>query len=407
MTISAADETSFRTRVREFLDAHATRRADAPDDDAESAELVDAAKRFQGALADAGLAGLTYPSEHGGQGLARRYVELYNEVSRDYHLPISPLTISHGMCLPVLNDFGTDAQKERHLARMIRADEIWCQMFSEPGAGSDVASLQTRAVRDGDEWVLNGQKVWTSGAQYCDYGLCVARTDPDLPKHQGISMFIVDMRAPGVDIRPLRQVNGASGFNEIFLSDVRIPAEWLVGDVNQGWNIAIAMLMYERVAIGAGGSGPMTGRRTPALIELARRAGRLDDPVVRDRLADVHIRETILGFVGMRIRDAVEAGRAPGPEGSVAKLASAEVGYRAAWLAIELAGPGGIAWDRDVDDGDDLANGAISVMGIGIAGGTNEVQRNIIGERVLGLPKEPAVDRDVPFKDLLVGTQTR
>src|SRR5207244_3942915 len=195
--------------------------------------------------------------------------------------PTDAITNSHGMCLPILNDFGTDDQKARHLHKIISAEEIWCQMFSEPGAGSDVASLQTRAELDGDEWIINGQKVWTSGAQYCDYGLGLARTNVDVPKHEGISMFIIDMRAKGVDIRPLRQITGDADFNEIFFTDVRIPRTALVGELNRGWNVAVAMLMYERVALGAGGSGPMSSRRFDRLVEIARIHGRTTDATTR------------------------------------------------------------------------------------------------------------------------------
>jgi alkylation response protein AidB-like acyl-CoA dehydrogenase len=403
------EEAAFRARCRAFLEANTTRKGDGPAVDRSEGddEWVDMARRFHHAQADAGLAGLQYPVEYGGQGLDRRFGEIWTKEASAYSLPTFATTISMGMCVPIMNDFGTPELKERHLARMIRADEIWCQMFSEPGAGSDVASLQTKAVRDGDEWVLNGQKVWTSGAHYCDYGLCVARTDPDLPKHEGISMFMVDLRAPGVEIRPLRQITGEAGFNEVFLTDVRIPAEWLIGDLNRGWNVAVAMLMYERVALGAGGSGPMSARRIDGLIEAARERGVLDDPVVRQDLMNVYIGESILKYVGLRTRAALKAGRAPGPEGSIAKVMSAALAVRTASVAMRIAGAGGVAWLPDDESGDRTARGVLGAPAIGIAGGTNEVQRNIIGERVLGLPKEPSVDKGVPFKDLLVGTQKR
>ncbi|HUP74285.1 MAG TPA: acyl-CoA dehydrogenase family protein [Acidimicrobiales bacterium] len=280
-------------------------------------------------------------------------------------------------------------------------------MFSEPGAGSDVASLQTRAELDGDEWVINGQKVWTSGAQFCNYGLLLARTNVDVPKHEGISMFIVDMRGAGVDIRPLRQITGDADFNEIFFTDARIPRSWLVGELNRGWNVAVAMLMYERVALGAGGSGPMASRRFDRLVEIARGNSLAHDPTTRQALADFYIRETILRYVGLRIRDALEAGRAPGPEGSIAKLISAQLAVLGANVATRMAGPAAVAWAADDTGADQIARGFLGAPAIGIAGGTNEVQRNIIGERVLGLPKEPSADKGVPFKDLVVGTQRR
>ena len=390
----------FQERAKEFLKANAVPRSHPPVEWTEES-LVAECRRFHQALADAELGGITYPVEYGGLGLDKGYLEVFNQELSGYQAPLVPAAISHGMCLPVLNDFGTPEQKARHQARIIRCDELWCQMFSEPGAGSDVASLATRAIRDGDQWVLNGQKVWTSGAQYCEYGLCVARTDPAQPKHRGLSMFIVDLSLPGVDIRPLRQINGSSHFNEVYLTDVRVGHDCLVGDEGNGWNVAVAMLMYERVAIGAGGSGAMSNRpNSKSLMREARQKGRNADPVVRDALADVYIRERIQGFIGMRIRQAAEAGRAPGPEGSIAKLNAALLGRRVSDVAIELAGPAGQAWDKTDEDGDQWATTVISTPAMAIAGGTNEVQRNIIGERVLGLPKEPDPFKGQPWEEV-------
>ncbi|MCY3578492.1 MAG: acyl-CoA dehydrogenase family protein [bacterium] len=388
----------FRQQAQEVLAANAISRSEPPVEWTEES-LVAECRRFHGVLADAGLGGITYPVEYGGQGLDKSYLEVFNQELSRYQAPLVPAAISHGMCLPVMNDFGTLEQRARYQARIIRCDDLWCQMFSEPSAGSDVASLATRAVRDGDEWVMNGQKVWTSGAQYCEYGLCVARTDPTQPKHRGLSMFIVDLSLPGVDIRPLRQINGSSHFNEIYLTDVRVDHDCLVGGEGNGWNVAVAMLMYERVAIGAGGTGAMAGRTTSArLIREAQQRGRDTDPVARDALANLYIRERIQGFIGMRIREAAEAGRAPGPEGSIAKLNAAVLSRQASDVAIELAGPSGQAWDAEDDDGSQWADGVISSPGMGIAGGTNEVQRNIIGERVLGLPKEPDPYKGQPWE---------
>ena len=390
----------FRRQTQEFLADNAVPRSEPPVEWTEET-LVSECRRFHGALADAGLGGITYPVEFGGQGLDKGYSEVFNQELSRYQAPLVPAAISHGMCLPVMNDFGTPEQKARFLSRIIRCDDLWCQMFSEPGAGSDVASLATRAVRDGDEWVLNGQKVWTSGAQYCEYGLCVARTDPAQPKHRGLSMFIVDLALPGVDIRPLRQINGSSHFNEIYLTDVRVSHDCLVAGEGDGWNVAVAMLMYERVAIGAGSSGAMSQSMGSAkLIQEARQRGRDGDPVVRDAIADLYIRERIQKFIGMRIRQAAESGKAPGPEGSIAKLNSAILSRRASDVAIELAGPSGQAWNAKDEDADEWASAVISAPAMAIAGGTNEVQRNIIGERVLGLPKEPDTFKGQPWEEV-------
>ncbi len=238
-TLSPEEAERFRQRCREFLHEHATGISYEGPDPRGDRSLA-AAKRFQKALAEAGLAGLTYPTEYGGQGLAKAHERIWREEYARFPDMTFQLTISHGMCLPVLNDFGTHEQKLRFMPKNITAEELWCQMFSEPGAGSDVASLQTKAVRDGDEWVINGQKVWTTLAHQCDYGILIARTNPDVPKHAGISMFIVDMRAPGVEIRPIHQIDGGTHFNEIFFTDVRIPADWLLGELNNGWNQASA-----------------------------------------------------------------------------------------------------------------------------------------------------------------------
>jgi alkylation response protein AidB-like acyl-CoA dehydrogenase len=407
MTVASSELDEFRARVRAFLKEHAdpagTERAD------DDAVTVARGKEFQGALADAGLAALTYPREFGGAGLDAAHQKVFDEESSDFELPSRQFMVGMGICAPTLLELGTDEQRRAYLPALLRADAVWCQLFSEPGAGSDVASLQTRAVRDGDEWVVNGQKVWTSGAHHSDYGLLLARTNPDVPKHRGISMFAVDMRTPGITARPLRQIDGYAHFNEVFFDDVRLPADALVGELDDGWRGAVAMLANERVAIGAGGRAQQLGGDAYAtLIELARAYGRTRDPVVRQELADIYSRERILALLGLRIRAALVAGRAPGPEGSVAKLATTVLGKRGADLGMAIAGPAGLAWaPRPGGQLGDQAQSLLFAPMLGIAGGTSEIQRNIIGERVLGLPKEPGSDRDVPFRDLKVGTQAR
>ena len=254
----SAFEHEFRERVRSFLVQHCMRRVESRD-----TPMLDdrtTAMRFQRDLFDAGLAGLTVPREYGGQGLSRRHLEIFNEEAVDYYLPIGVYTITIGMCVPVLLEHGTETQRRTHIPNMLAGHEIWCQMFSEPNAGSDVASLQMRAVRDGDEWVINGQKVWTSSAHYASYGMCVTRTDINVPKHQGLTMIIVPMEAPGVTVRPLIQATGDHGFNEVFCDDVRVPVDNVVGEVNNGWRVALSMLMNERVALGASGNSLVSGR---------------------------------------------------------------------------------------------------------------------------------------------------
>jgi alkylation response protein AidB-like acyl-CoA dehydrogenase len=376
----------FRARVRGFLREHAQLRVELGETPAYVPR--DVGVEFQGALFDAGLAGLTVPPAYGGAGLTKEHAEAFNDEAAPYWLPTGLYTITIGMCVPVLLEFGTEAQRHEHIPAMLQGREIWCQMFSEPDAGSDVASLKMRAERDGDEWVLNGQKIWTSSAHYASFGMCVARTDASLPKHQGLSMFIVPMNTPGIDVRPLVLMTGEHGFNEVFCTDARIPAANLVGDLNGGWRCAIAMLMSERVALGASGNSLVSGR-ADVLIEAARAAGRTSEPLLRQRLADVWIREEVLRYVALRVRSAVQAGRAPGPEGSIAKLLGSELVTRAGSLGIAIAGAAGQAWPAGDRVATATAKAFLHAPSLSIAGGTTEIQHNIIGERVLGLPKDP------------------
>ena len=295
-------------------------------------------------------------------------------------------------------------QKSAYLARNISAEDVWCQMFSEPGAGSDVASLQTRAERDGDEWIINGQKVWTTLAHLCAYGIIIARTDPEVPKHAGISMFIVPMDAEGVEVRPIHQIDGGTHFNEVFFTDVRIGAGSLLGDLNNGWRMATAMLMYERVAIGSGTTGGITTDRTDRLINEARKRGLTHDPALRQKLMRLCTLETCLSLVAMRTRAELKAGRTPGPGGSIGKLATVEIADLHTEVSMAIAGASGVAWEDEADAF--WQRQALTSLQAGIAGGTTEIQRNIIGDRVLGLPRDISVDRGVPYKDLTVGTQS-
>ena len=398
--LESSEKDIFRSKIESFFSEQSTQTDQSQDGigDADTTSL-DKAKSFQMDLSQAGLAGITFPKEYGGAGLSDTHQEIFNEVSASWHMPTSPLSISHGMCLPMLNQFGTHEQKLRFMPDNISGKTIWCQLFSEPGAGSDVASLSTRAVLDGDQWVINGQKVWTSGAHYCDYGLVVARTDPSLPKHRGLTMFIVDMSDPAVEVRPLKQISGGSGFNEVFFTDLHIPKNFQLGELNQGWNLAISMLMFERVSIGASAGGLNTDR-SPDLIRLAQDSGQANDPIIRQKLTDLWIKEKIKGFIGQRIRDAVSAGQVPGPEGSIAKLNGALIARLARDTSISLVRAEAQAWDAENENGEQWANACLGAAGISIAGGTDEVQRNIIGERVLGLPKEPDPFKGAAWEDV-------
>ncbi len=403
-TMSAADETEFRERCRAFLKEHATGISREARGEDRGAGMMATAKAFQGALAAAGLAGAIYDAEYGGAGLTRAHERIWREEYGNFPDMTSELTISHGMCLPVLNQFGTHEQKKAFLADNIAARTVWCQMFSEPGAGSDVASLQTKAELDGDEWVLNGQKVWTTLAHLSDYGVVIARTNPDAPKHAGISMFIMKMDAPGVEIRPIHQIDGGKHFNEIFLTDMRIPKDWLLGELNNGWNQATAMLMYERVAIGTGSTSGVSHPSADGLIAEAQRRGVISDPNMRQALMKLYSQETTKSLVAMRTRAELKAGKTPGPGGSLGKLHGAVISRMMRSILGDLFGPDLVA-NQKGDKAEQWGRTLLTSFSANIAGGTDEIQKNIIGDRVLGLPREPMVDKDMPFRDLKVGTQ--
>ena len=397
----------FRARARAWLAANAPRRA-AGDDEAEAesrgqAAVIAEQKAFQAKLHAAGFAGITWPADYGGQGLTSAEQIIWSQESRDYDLPTGVFFIGLSMPGNTLVELGTEAQKKRYLPKMLSGEEIWCQLFSEPGAGSDVASLQTSAVRDGDGWVLNGQKVWTSGAQYSDFGAILARTDPAKPKHTGISMFVVDMHAPGVTVRPLKVATGHSPFNEVFFDNVRIPADALIGEENRGWDAAVVMLRHERIAIGTMGSSRTNPLAFDSLRDLAAGLGRTGDQGVRRELAELYARGRAVQQFALLLREETQAGRLPGARGSVAKLAGSDLGRFAGNVAADVLGDQIAGFDAD-----ELAAVTTSIIaapGSAIAGGTSEIQRNIIGERVLGLAKDPGVDRSTPFNQLRVGTQ--
>lgn len=367
------------------------------------------AKAWRAALYDNGLAGLDYPTEFGGRDLSPDHLDLWRRETRG-RVPRedSVFGIGVGMALPTVRDYGTDELKERFIRPGLRGDDIWCQMYSEPGSGSDLASLSTKAIRDGDEWVVTGQKVWTSGAHHAQYAILLARTDVDAPKHRGITMFVLPVEQEGVTVRPLVQMTGASEFNEVFMDEARIPASWVVGEINGGWATAVALLAHERVQTGtASMSGSATQRskagRSPIpvaqLIELAERQGRLDDPVVRQELARLHAGERVVAWLGAR----------DGMHPSIGKLWRTRQGRAAADLAARLAFPASPAWSENLDgpdadrnrDDDYFAYHILNCRGMSLGGGTDEIQRNTLGERALGLPREPGPDRNTPFRDLL------
>ena len=400
-------EDEFKEQALDFLNANAELRepektgwgegSDAvglfPDKTVEQVnEEVAAAKAWRQKAFDAGFGWITGPDEYGGRGLPSSYERLYGLLEAQYKVPSQgPFGIGLGMVAPTILAHATDEVKQAYLRSMYRGEIVGCQLFSEPEAGSDLAGLQTKAVRDGEEWVLNGQKVWTSGAQYSDIGEIICRTDPDAPKHKGLTGFVVDMHAPGVEVRPLRQMTGGASFNEVFFNDVRVPDSHRLGDVNQGWTVALTTLMNERAAIGGGGAG-VGSTSTTRLMELLRYVGKDKDPVLRQRLADVYINGAVSRYTSLRAMAKVQAGQLPGPEMSIGKLALTNNMQRIAALVAEALGPrlvadsgewGTFAW----------ADYVLGIPGMRVAGGTDEVMKNIVGERVLGLPKEPGLSK--------------
>jgi alkylation response protein AidB-like acyl-CoA dehydrogenase len=392
-------EAAFRAECRAWLAAHAPPRPPTAgtdvtailDPEFDHDEGIERARRWQAAAAADGWAAVAWPREYGGRGVGLAEEIVFQQERARFDVPDHQFRIGIVLAGPTLIAHGTDEQKQRWLPPLLRGDDIWCQLFSEPGAGSDLASLQTRAVRDGDAWILNGQKVWSSGAHHAQFGMLLARTDSSVPKHRGITYFGVDMRTPGIDVRPLRQLTGGAHFNEVFFTDARIPDADRIGDVDAGWGVAQTTLLNERAAI-----AQLVGEGTIAtgLIALARRAeaeGRAgtSDPCMRQAIAAVAIDEAILRYIGFRIVTAFSRGSFPGPEASVAKLAIGRLMKRSADVALALGGPAAIA---DAPELRDWIMSFLVAPSLRIAGGSDEVQRNIIGERVLGLPKEPRID---------------
>jgi acyl-CoA dehydrogenase len=412
------DMQDFTRQAREFLDAHAARAdrraefrwgqgddtmayfsADPPDVEEQK---VSAARAWQRTRYENGFGWIGGPPEYGGRGLTPVHELVYDGIESAYDVPDTGTlsVVGLGMIGPTILAHGQQPVKDRYLPAMYRGDVIACQLFSEPEAGSDLASLQTRAVSVQGEWALDGQKVWTSVAQHSQIGMALCRTDPDAPKHQGITAFLVDMSAPGVDVRPLRQMTGGADFNEVFLTDVRVPDDHRLGEVNGGWRVALTTLMNERATVGSEGSGPVAEALSPErLSALMRATWTWDDRALRRDLSELLADVMATGHLNARAFRRMQAGVAPGPEMSVAKLMSAQNLTRAAHFVSRVLGPriiadtgewGTYAWAELL-----LATPALRILG-----GTEEIMKNILAERVLGLPKEPGIDTTSPFRDL-------
>ena len=373
---------------------------------------------FRSALWDAGLAMVQFPEGKGGLGVSPKLQMVVDQVIRDAGRNFSALsinTIGIGMGLPTVLTYGTDEHHQKYLKRIYTGQDIWCQMFSEPSHGSDVAGLSSRAVRDGDEWVVNGQKVWTSVAHHASFGMLLVRTNPDVPKHKGLSYFILDMKSPGVEIRPLFQITGDAEFNEVFFTDVRVPHGNLLGEVGDGWRVATTTLMNERVALGGNTSERGTGNISALMKTWKDNEARFDPAeraVMRERVTQLWIDAEVVRLTTLRARAAATTGN-PGPEGSVGKLASAELNLRLWEAAVEILGPQGMLHEpgyplkrvegmegRSAREGYTTSKSFLRSRANTIEGGTSEIMRNILGERVLGLPGDVRVDKELPWKNI-------
>ena len=402
------EEAAFRAKARAFLETVVKpkgQEAESLQKRLTEKEYLQAAKAYQKAKAENGFAGITWAKEQGGQGLPPIFSVIFGQEEAKFDAPAGPFTIGLGMCVPTVIAFANDDYKKRHVPPALRGDEIWCQLFSEPAAGSDVASLKTKAVRDGDEWVVNGQKVWTSGAHYSDWGILLVRTNPDVPKHKGLTMFFVDMKSPGIEVRPIHQMSGGSNFNEVYFTDVRIPHAQLLGGEGNGWTVALVTLMNERLAVG-GGYGP----DYKEMMEFARTAAGpnggtlLQDSSFRQKLADWVVKAEGYRLGKFRTMTALSKGQTPGPESSIGKVITANQLQDISNAGIEAQDHYGIITDSELSPLEGLFQQSYMwAPGLRIAGGTDEILKNIIAERVLGLPGDVRVDKDVAYKDLPTG----
>ncbi|MBO9694679.1 MAG: acyl-CoA dehydrogenase family protein [Sphingopyxis sp.] len=396
-----AEEAAFREEARGWLAQNAAPFSIEPSGLAED-EYNALCKKWQAVKYDGGYAAITWPVELGGRGGSPIQQVIYNQEESRYQVPSSIFAIGLGICIQVVNKFGSDDHRERYVQKALRGEEIWCQLFSEPAAGSDVAGIRTSAVREGDGWRVKGQKVWTSGAHFCDFGILLVRTDPDVPKHKGLTMFIVDMKAPGVTIRPLKQINGRSDFNEVFFDDVFIPDTDRLGAVGEGWHVCVSALMFERHAVG----NTLGFLEYNNIMDIARDtelagAPAISDGRIRERIVDMYINSRAVDLLTYRAQTALSRGTLPGPEQSIVKAIGAYQGQQASYLAMDLRDQFGMLAPGELGE----AWGIVEYSwtwgaAMRIAGGSDEILRNIIAERVLGLPGDIRVDKDVPYREL-------
>jgi alkylation response protein AidB-like acyl-CoA dehydrogenase len=395
---------AFRSNVKIWLEANATKRTDKLHMGMEGDTAFQEAKDWYKKKADDGFACLTWAKEYGGAGLTSLHEVVWTQEVENYKTRDAHFVIGIGNCGPAVMHFASEEAKRKLLPRMASAEDVWCQLFSEPSAGSDVAGLRTRAEPDGDHWVLNGQKIWTSGAQYSDYGVVLTRTDPTISKYRGLTLFMIDMRQSGVEVRPIKQMDGGGHFNEVFFNNAIVPDTYRLGEVGGGWAGALTILMSERLAIS--GVQPTGFPQFLDLVKSLELNGQpiADDPLVRDRLATWYSQYAGLQAVNKRMLTAVAKGGIAGAEASLGKLVGAVMNQEIANFACQIFGPAGIVQDTELSP--ERAHFQQQVLfspGVRLAGGTDEVMRNILAEQVLGLPQEPRADKGIPFQDIPTG----
>jgi alkylation response protein AidB-like acyl-CoA dehydrogenase len=403
------DVDAFRRRARQWLADTMPRLPEGVENFqlVQEDEMGERARRLQRTLFDGGFAGICYPVEYGGQGLTRPHQQAFTQESYGYQMPTLFNVPTLSILAPTLLDFGTEEQKLRHLPAILRGEELWVQFLSEPSGGSDLAGLVTQATRDGDVFIMNGSKIWSSGAFRSDYAMCLVRTDPHVPKHQGLTMLIVQIHQPGIEVQRIKMVNGTAEFCQEFFDDVAIPVDDVVGGINDGWTVASRLLIHEREAVGGGssyvsgvavGTAGEGGQRTD-LADLARATGQAHDPVVRQLVAEARVNDRVQQQLIERVTTGIRTGAFPAPAGAVPRLYAATNNERHYDIGLEIAGADAGAWADD-DPGGVWGEFYLSRQANSLGGGSNEMQRNIISERVLGMPREFAADRDKPFDEV-------
>ncbi|KIZ44271.1 MULTISPECIES: acyl-CoA dehydrogenase [Rhodopseudomonas] len=401
-------EAAFRAEARQWIAANAPKQFEEELTKAplgrirlKGADIVEVGKAWQKKKAEGGWACLNWPKDYGGRGASPIEKVIWQQEEGIYGKLTSPFSIGEGMCGPTVMAFASEDHKRTLLPKLASGEHIWCQLFSEPAGGSDVAGLRTRAEKDGDDWIINGQKIWTSGAHYSDYGILLTRTDPNMPKHKGLTMFIVDMKSPGVEVKPIKQANGQSDFNEVFFTNVRIPDHQRLGAVGDGWNVSLTTLMNERMSIGA-----RLATGFPEIFEFCSNLMTdgglaIDDRATRSKLAKWAVQASGLKYTSHRAVSALSKGERPGPENSIGKLVAGSMMQDIASFAMDLEGAAGALTDpAEASAGGQFQAMLLSSPGMRIAGGTDEILRNIIAERVLGLPGDIRVDKNVPFNKI-------